>query len=191
MTNKNSKLINLLLSAMFLSLGLVLPFLTGQIQQIGNMLLPMHIPVILCGLICGWQYGLTVGLILPIMRSLLFSMPVLYPSAIAMSFELGTYGLLAGLLFAIARWQCIRSLYRCLLVSMLAGRIVWGIAMLVLTGIKGDAFTIEAFLGGAILNAIPGIVLQLLLIPAVMLCLDRTHIKPFKKCRHKRNSAYE
>ena len=60
------------LSALFLAIGYVLPFLTGQIQTIGNMLLPMHIPVLLCGIVCGWQYGLGVGLVLPITRSWLF-----------------------------------------------------------------------------------------------------------------------
>ncbi len=188
-TSKN--LINLLLSAMFLAIGLVLPFLTGQIQQIGNMLLPMHIPVILCGLICGWQYGLIVGAILPVMRSLLFLMPVLYPSAIAMSFELATYGFLVGLLFAKAKWQCVHSLYRCLLTAMLAGRVVWGVVMIFLLGFKGSVFTFEAFISGALLNAIPGIILQLILIPAVMLSLDRTHLKPFKNSKHGGNSVYE
>ena len=86
-TKKNS-LLNLVLSAMFLALGLVLPFLTGQIKEIGNMLLPMHIPVMLCGLVCGPQYGLLVGAITPILRSSLFGMPVMYPHAINMVFEL-------------------------------------------------------------------------------------------------------
>ena len=57
----------LTLSAMFLALGLVLPFLTGQVPQIGNMLLPMHLPVFLCGLLCGWQYGAAVGFALPLL----------------------------------------------------------------------------------------------------------------------------
>lgn len=57
---------------MFLALGFVLPFFTGQIPQIGNMLLPMHLPVLLCGLICGWQYGLVIGLCLPLVRSMIF-----------------------------------------------------------------------------------------------------------------------
>ena len=75
---KNStknKLKNLCLAAMFLALGLVLPLLTGQLPQIGSMLLPMHIPVFLCGLICGWQYGAVIGFILPLTRCLFFSMP--------------------------------------------------------------------------------------------------------------------
>lgn len=173
----------LTLSAMFLALGLVLPFFTGQIPQIGSMLLPMHIPVLLCGLICGWKYGLIVGAITPLLRSLLFSMPPMFPTAIAMAFELATYGAIIGWLFATAKWQCIKSLYRCLIAAMLAGRIVWGIVSAVILGLFGDGFSFAAFLAGAITNAIPGIILQLLLIPAIMLLLDRTHLVPFKKAR--------
>ena len=84
------------MSALFLALGLVLPIFTGQIPQIGSMLLPMHIPVFLCGLICGGPWGALVGLILPLLRSVLFGMPPLFPTAIAMCCELMTYGYVAG-----------------------------------------------------------------------------------------------
>ena len=82
----------LTLSALFLALGLVLPLITGQIPQIGKMLLPMHIPVLLCGMVCGWPYGLAVGAVMPLLRGLLFGMPVLYPTGIGMAFELAAYG---------------------------------------------------------------------------------------------------
>ena len=118
---------NLTLSAMFLALGLVLPLLTGQIPQIGNMLLPMHLPVFLCGLICGWQYGGVIGFVTPLLRYVIFGMPVLYPTGLAMSLELMTYGIVAGLLYAISKWQCVVALYRCLIIAMLAGRAVWGV----------------------------------------------------------------
>ena len=178
---KNKNIINLTLTAMFLAIGLVLPFLTGQIQQIGNMLLPMHIPVFLCALICGWRYGLPMAFVLPIMRSMLFGMPPLYPTAISMAFELATYALVAGLLYEKSRWQCTRALYRSMLAAMVAGRIVWGIAQIILLGLKGTAFTFEAFLAGAFLNAIPGILLQLMLVPAVMVALNKTKLVPFRK----------
>lgn len=191
MKTLNKRLVNLLLSAMFLGIGLVLPFLTGQIQQIGNMLLPMHLPVILCGLICGWQYGLTVGAILPVMRSLIFTMPALYPTAIAMSFELATYGFVVGILFTYAKWQCVRSLYRCLILAMISGRVVFGTVMALLMGINGELFTLEAFISTAFINAVPGIILQLILVPVIMLALDRTHIKSFRNHNHKRKNIYE
>ena len=174
-------LLLLINSAMFLAIGIILPFFTGQVPQIGNMLLPMHLPVFLCGLICGWQYGLVIGFILPLMRSFLFGMPLLYPSAISMAFELATYGFLAGLLFSKARWKCIRSLYRSLIAAMLGGRLVWGIVQAFLLGLGENGFTLYAFWAGAFLNAIPGILLQLILIPAIMLALHKTHLMPFSK----------
>lgn len=177
---KSSPTKNLVLAAMFLALGLVLPFLTGQIPQIGSMLLPMHLPVFLCGLICGWQYGGLVGFVMPLMRSALFTMPPMY-TAIAMAFELAAYGLIAGLLYSRSPWQCVVALYRSLLIAMVGGRIVWGAARLLLSGLAGQAFGWQIFFAGAFLNAIPGIVLQLILIPALMLALDRTGMVPFRK----------
>ena len=81
---------------MLLALGLILPLVTGNIPRVGNMLLPMHLPVFLGGLLLGWQYGLILGAVLPLMRSLLFGMPPLYPVALAMTFELATYGARRG-----------------------------------------------------------------------------------------------
>lgn len=180
MDEKRKKpILNLTLSAMFMAVGLVLPFLTGQIKQIGSMLLPMHIPVFLCGLICGWQYGLIVGFILPILRSMLFGMPILFPTGIAMAFELATYGAVIGWLYSHSRWQCVIALYRCMIATMLAGRLVWGVVQILLLGINGNGFTLKMFITGALLNAIPGIILQLILIPAIMVALNRTGLVRF------------
>ena len=179
--NTNKNLLNLVLSAMFLALALVLPFLTGQIKEIGNMLLPMHIPVMLCGLICGWQYGLTIGLIAPLLRSALFGMPVMFPSAISMAFELATYGFVIGILFQKSHWKCIKSLYHCLLISMVMGRVVWGIVQCILLGLGENGFTISMFVTSAIAKAVPGIILQLLLVPTVMLMLGKTHLVHINK----------
>lgn len=178
---------SLTLAAMFLAIGMVLPFLTGQIPQIGNMLLPMHIPVILCGLICGWQYGAAVGFVLPLLRSAIFGTPLFFPTATAMAFELMTYGLVVGLLYGISRWQCVIALYRCLIIAMIVGRAVWGIVQFIQVGVFGDGFTLQAFMAGAFLNAIPGIILQLILIPAIMIALDRTGLVHFRK--HKKTSC--
>ena len=179
----NKQLKTLTLSAMFLALGLVLPFFTGQIPQIGSMLLPMHLPVFLCGLICGWQYGAAVGFIVPLLRSVLFGMPPLFPTATSMAFELMTYGLVVGLLYSRSRWQCIRALYRCLLLAMLAGRAVWGVVQAVLLGLTGSALTLQVFMASDFLNAIPGIIIQLILIPAVMVALNRTGLVPFRQAK--------
>lgn len=180
---KHSALKKLVLSAMFIAIGIVLPFFTGQIPEVGKMLLPMHLPVFFCGLICGWQYGLAVGLILPIMRSAMFTMPVMFPTAVAMGFELATYGAVAGFLYNRSKWQCIVALYRSLIIAMLAGRLVWGCVQAVLLGLSGSAFTFSAFIAGAFTTAIPGIILQLIFIPAVMVALDRTGLVHFKKAQ--------
>lgn len=170
-TNSTKKLT---VSAMLFALALVLPFLTGQIPQVGSMLLPMHLPVFLCGLICGWRYGLFVGIAAPIVRSLLFGMPPMYPTAIGMALELAAYGAVAGAIYNREAYFCIKSLYRAIITAMIAGRAVWGAAMLLLLGVKGGVFTISAFAAGAFLNAFPGIILQLVLIPAVMVALNKT-----------------
>ena len=172
--------INLTLSAMFLAIGMLLPFLTGQIPQIGNMMLPMHIPVLLCGLICGWQYGAVLGFILPLLRYLIFGMPVLFPTGFAMAFEMMTYGLVIGLMYGLSRWKCIVSLYRSLITAMIAGRLVWAFAEMILLGISGGALTMKMFLASAFFNAVPGIIIQLVLIPAVMAALNRTGLVKFQ-----------
>lgn len=177
----NRTLRNLTLSAMFLALGMALPFLTGQIKEIGNMLLPMHIPVLLCGLICGCHWGAGVGLVLPLLRSVTFGRPNLFPEAVAMAPELLTYGLVVGLVYGLFRRQNLGALYCALLTAMVAGRLVWGAVMLLLLGVQGGAFTWEAFLGGAVLKAVPGIILQLVLIPLIMAALDRAGLVRFRR----------
>ncbi|MDE6133730.1 MAG: ECF transporter S component [Oscillospiraceae bacterium] len=176
---KKKHVINLTLAAMFLAIGLLLPFLTGQIRQIGNMLLPMHIPVILCGLICGWQYGLGVGFVLPLLRYAMFSMPILFPTGVAMAFELAAYGFAVGFLYSHSRWKCVFALYRSMIIAMLFGRGVWGIVQTLLLGIGENRFTLNMFLAGAFFNAIPGIILQLVLIPAIIIALNRTGLVRF------------
>lgn len=173
-------ILKLVLSAMFVTIGIVLPFFTGQIQQIGNMLLPMHLPVFLCGLICGWQYGTAIGFVLPIMRSLMFGMPHLYPNAVSMAIELAFYGMVAGLIYSLFKKQNTLSVYAAMLPSMLLGRAAWGMTQIVLLGIDGNVFTWQMFMAGAFLNAIPGIVLQLVLIPAIISALHHTGIHRFK-----------
>lgn len=172
---------NLVIAAMMIAVGLELPFLTGQIPEIGNLLCPMHLPVLLCGFLCGWQYGAAVGFILPLLRFVLFGMPPIFPTGVAMAFELATYGFLTGFLYSRSRWQCVVALYRCLIAAMIGGRIVWAVVRVVLSGVSGQAFTWEMFLSGAFLTAIPGILLQLVFIPAVMVALDRTGMVHFRQ----------
>lgn len=178
MQNKNIK--KMVLAAFFLALGLVLPFLTGQIPTIGKMLLPIHFPVFLCALICGWPWGLLVGLVLPILRSMIFTMPPMYPVALAMAFECAAYGFFAGFLYERSRKQSLKTVYTSLLSSMLVGRVVWGMAMALLLGFRGGSFGFKAFIAGAFVNAIPGIILQLILIPLIMVVLDKSGVIKFQ-----------
>ena len=165
----------LVLSALFLSLAYVLPFLTGQVPQIGAMLCPMHIPVLLCGFFCGGPWGLAVGALAPLSRSLTLGMPPLFPTALCMSFELAAYGLVSGLLHR--RLKPTRgNIYLALLAAMVAGRAVWGLVMFLCMGLTGGSFTFAAFVAGALTGAIPGIILQLVLIPLLVMLLHRKGI---------------
>lgn len=177
----NNKINKMVISAMMMAVGFILPFFTGQIPEVGSMLLPMHIPVFLCGLICGWRYGLVIGAALPILRSIVFGMPIMFPMAISMAFELAAYGMIAGFLYNHSKWKCIKSLYKSLILAMIAGRFVWGIIQGILLGIGGNAFTWKMFLSGTLMGSIPGIIVQLLFIPAIMVALDKTKIVPFSK----------
>ena len=169
-TEKKTK--KLVLSALFLALAYLLPYVTGQIREIGAMLCPMHLPILLCGFICGPIYGLAVGFTAPLFRSLTLGMPKLFPSAVCMSFELMTYGALAGLFYRILPRKR-GFLYVSLILAMLAGRLVWGAASFAAYGVQGGRFTLTAFLAGAVTNAIPGIILQILLIPPLVMILER------------------
>ncbi|MBR6552005.1 MAG: ECF transporter S component [Clostridia bacterium] len=173
--NRKNTTLKLILSAMFLALAFVLPFLTGQVPQVGAMLLPMHIPVILCGFICGAPWGLVVGATAPLLRSLILGMPPLFPTAISMAFELAAYGFLAGLLYRVLPKKKI-NIYTSLLISMISGRIVWGIVQFCLLGFDVEKFPLSAFFAGAVVNAIPGIILQILLIPVILLILEKSKI---------------
>ncbi len=182
---KQEKIKKLTLTAMFLAMGMALPFLTGQIPQIGSMLLPMHIPVFLCAFICGAEYGAPMAFILPLIRSFLFSRPNLYPEAISIALEMATYAVVAGLIYNRSKWQCLRSLYRSLFAAMIAGRIVRTVVQLALMGIGGRVIAVEAYFTGVILAGIPGIILQLLLVPSVMLAFHKTRLAPFKHKKDK------
>ena len=162
-------------AAACLALAMVLPMITGYAPQIGNALSPMHIPVFLCGFLCGWPYAVVVGLIAPFLRFALFEMPPLYPIGTAMAFELAAYGFLTGFLNAKLPKKT-GYLYVTLISAMLGGRVVWGVVRYILAGLQGSTFPFSAFLAGAFTNAIPGIVLHILLVPLIVLALRRAKL---------------
>lgn len=171
MSSKN-KIFPMVLAAMFLALAMVLPLLTGQIQQIGNALCPMHIPVLLCGFFCGPWYGLVVGFIAPLLRFLIFGMPPIMPTGIAMCFELAFYGLVSGFLYGSLPKKK-PYIFVSLIGAMLAGRVVWGAAGVVLYGLGKSEFGWAAFISGAFINAVPGIILQIIIIPILVIVLEK------------------
>lgn len=151
-TKNASPMRQLVLAALFLALAFVLPLLTGQVPKVGNMLCPMHFPVLLCGFVLGGPWGLAVGFAAPLLRSVLFGMPPMFPVAISMAFELAAYGLVSGLLWRRAKHN-LPALYAVLLTAMVSGRIVWGIVRFVLAGLTGGSFPFSAFLSGALFTA--------------------------------------
>ena len=157
--------------ALCLALALVLPLLTGQIPQIGAALGPMHIAVFLCGFLCGWQYGLAVGFAAPLLRFAIFGMPPIYPTGIAMAFELAAYGLVSGLLYKLFPKK-VGYVYLSQITAMVAGRIVWGLARLVIAGLAGTEFPFSTFLIGGFADALPGILLQIILLPPLFIVLQ-------------------
>lgn len=172
MNEKVTHIQKLTLAAVCLALCLALPFLTANIPEIGNALCPMHIPVFLCAFVCGPWWAMGVGAMAPLVRFLLVGMPPLFPTGLAMCFELAAYGLIAGLMYARLPKKT-QYIYVSLLCAMLGGRIVWGVARVLMSGVSGAAFTWAAFMAGAFTNAIPGMVVHVLLIPVIVLALRR------------------
>lgn len=172
---KTEQIEKLALSSVCLALCLLFPFLTGQLPQLGNRLSPMHIPVLLCGFLCGWPYGLMVGLIAPPLRFLLFGMPPLFPVGAAMAVELAVYGAATGAfyqLFPPKNW----ALYASLVIAMLLGRLAWGAVQYIFLWAGATEFSFEIFLTNAFLNAWPGMICHILLIPPIVMALRKARI---------------
>lgn len=172
---QNNPTKRLVLAAFFLALALLLPIIIGQIPEIGSMLSPMHIPVYLCGFICGPFWGLAVGLVAPLLKTAIWGVPAIVTS-MAMAVELATYGAVAGVLYKLMPHNTI-SLYLSLLGAMVAGRIGFGVAMYIILGIQGGGYTMAAFLTSALFGAVPGIIAHFILVPGVMVALRRTGMR--------------
>lgn len=184
---KKNALYRMIIAAVLLALGLVLPFLTGQLQSFGQMLSPLHIPVLICGLTCGWTWGGALGIILPLLRMLLFGMPGA-PVAIPMAFELCAYGVLTGLLYPWLRGKlCKLGASRLVVIlatlglAMVAGRMVGGAAkaLLITAGlIPGVPLTFAMFVTAYFVETAVGALVHLIVVPAVVLALEKAHLSP-------------
>ena len=174
--NYHKKILKTVLAALFLALAYILPFLTGQIPEIGSMLCPMHLPVLLCGFICGPFWGVIVGFAAPLLRSMLTGgFPPMFPTALCMAFELAAYGAVAGWMHRILPKKK-PFIYCSLITAMVAGRLIWGAMMLICLGTRGESFPFTAFFAGAFTGAIPGIILQIVLVPILVMLLDHPKI---------------
>ncbi len=171
----NQKTKDLVSAALCVALGLIVPQVfhlipfVGAVPNLGGVFLPMHIPVLLCGFLCGWKYGAACGAIVPLLSSVITGMPVLWPQGVSMVFELAAYGLITGLLYRSLQ----KNVYISLIAAMVAGRVVSGIAKAVFFGMADKPFGMAAFISGAFTVAVPGIILQLVLIPVLVAALEK------------------
>ncbi len=181
---KRSTLYPMLITAILLAVGLLLPFLTGQMQAFGKLLSPLHIPVFICGLTCGWLWGGVLGAILPLTRMAIFGMPAL-PMALPMTFELCAYGVLTGLLYpmSLRRWKLPHypALLGSLIAAMVFGRMVGGAAkalLLAAGAIAGAPLTFEAFIAAYFADTLVGAAVHLAIVPAIVLALEKARLSP-------------
>lgn len=179
MTKSKFNTKQLVLAALCVALGVVLPVAFHSIPNAGSVLLPMHIPVLLCGLVCGPVYGLLSGILTPLLSSMIAGMP---PIAYlpGMLCELAAYGLAAGVLRRFVRTgKRPLDLYIQLVSAMLIGRLVYGVMNALIFSAGNYSFAV--FVSGAFVTALPGIVIQLVLLPAVVLLLEKARLveKPY------------
>lgn len=178
---KHDPIRRLVMTALCVALGVVLPQTMHAIPNAGSVLLPMHIPVLLCGLTCGWGYGLISGVLTPALSHLITGMP---PAALlpAMVCELAAYGLISGLAAKVIRTgKRTVDIYLQLIAAMLIGRVVYGAANALF--FRAGAYSMEVFITAAFVTALPGIILQLVLLPALILILEKAKVleSPYAK----------
>jgi len=165
-------------TAVCAALCVVLPMAFHAIPNAGGIFLPMHIPVLLCGLICGWPFGLVCGLVGPLLSSLFTGMPPMayLPSMLV---ELATYGLVCGLLMQLVRTKVLYAdLYISLVGGMLVGKIVAGVARALI--FAAGSYTMAAWTTSYFVTALPGIAIQLALIPTIVFALERARLIPVR-----------
>ncbi len=182
---KNNEIIKkITFGAVSLALFLVLPFVTGSIPEIGGMLCPMHIPALLSGALLGPWIGGAISFAAPILRSLIFGSPALFPRAVAMTFELAAYAICFGVLLKVLPKK-IGYVYASLGVAMLVGRIVGGITKVFFLAFGAiNAYGWNLFFVGYFAETLPGVVLQFVLIPPVLFALERAKLYDYSKKTH-------
>lgn len=161
---KMNKTKEIVLSGLLLASGIILPMIFHIFSLTGPIALPMHIPVLIGGFLLSPPLALLLGITTPIISGLLTGMPVMFPMAIIMALELGIYGLTASL--AVRKFKL--SIFPALIISMIAGRIAAGLTVALLVQLFGLKMNPLIFIQGAIITGIPGIIIQLIFIPALI-----------------------
>lgn len=169
------KLRKVIYAAMCLALAFLLPYLTGQLRELGKALCPMHLPVFICSYACGPVYAGIVGFIAPLIRSLITGMPVFPTKAIPMMFELMTYGAVAGVCYKLFPKK-IPYVYISLVVGIISGRLVLSAVNLVMNAMNGVEFSFFTYFVKNILEAVPGLILQIVIVPLVAITLRKTKL---------------
>lgn len=166
-----SKTNKITVTGVLIALGVLIPSMFHLFGQLGSIFLPMHIPVLLCGLLCGAPYGAICGVVVPLLSSIISGMPPIYPVGLSMMVELATYGLVSGICY-----PKMKKIYPALITAMLAGRVVYGIFNTILYGVAGNGYSFAAFVSGAFVTALPGIIIQLVLIPLLITALKKAAV---------------
>lgn len=171
---RNTQLRKIVFTALCIAIGLVLVQTVKLIPvpYPGAIFLPMHIPVLLCGFICGWRYGVLSGVMLPLLGFIFTGMPPIFPTGFSMMFELAAYGSLTAIIYERTKGKILLSLIG----AMIGGRIVYGIVQIFLFSFADSAFGWSLFLSGAFITALPGIIIQLLMIPPIVLSLQKANL---------------
>lgn len=155
-------------AAFFVALAILIPTIFHAVGGLGKVFLPMHIPVILCGFICGPYFGLLCGVIAPILSAMITGMPVLIPNGLIMAVELAAYGFVSGYLY-----QRGHAILTALVAAMLAGRVLSGILTACVLGFSGKTYGLSAFVTASFVTGLPGIVIQLVLIPVLVTAMEK------------------
>jgi len=157
-------------SALYLALAVLLPIGFHAMGLGGRLFLPMHIPVLLAGFLAGPLCGLLVGLLAPGLSYLLTGMPPTYAVPL-MSMELPMYGLVAGIAF----YKLKLNIYLALVIAMIIGRLMFAFGLIILGMFMELPYTATQFIaaGGALWTGLPGIMVQVVLIPLIVAAVKR------------------
>lgn len=174
MSKSSQQIRNLVFAALCTALGIVLPQAFHSIPNAGSIFLPMHLPVLLCGLICAWPYGLACGILTPILSHLIFGMP---PAAYlpAMIVELAIYGLLASLMMQVfSKLKFQARVYVALVAAMIGGRIAYGIVNALI--FRAGSYSMQLWMTAMFVTALPGIIMQIVILPILLIALEKANL---------------